>query len=51
MLTYLSSGIWVSPAQMLFNTVNVVGLLGKGKSGTGSHLLLLSTSNEKVERL
>jgi len=29
MLAYLSSSIWASPAQILVNTVNVVGAMGK----------------------
>ena len=30
MLTYLSSSIWASPAKIPVNTVNVVGVIGKG---------------------
>ncbi|MDY6894697.1 MAG: macro domain-containing protein [Thermotogota bacterium] len=30
MITYLSSSIWISPAQTLVNTINVVGAMGKG---------------------
>ncbi|UZP67676.1 macro domain-containing protein [Desulfovibrio mangrovi] len=30
MLTYVSSSIWASPAQTIVNTVNTVGVMGKG---------------------